>query len=282
MGNVHIPWTCKAVKILSRSEWTKKVKVNGHTKLAVTTSPSPNIDVAERTYANLLEEQILQYNQQTIVGPCLPFCALVQQQQVKKNKNNVCVLCKWTTKKDILQWFCWQKHERRLKITMFKECRAGVLPKTLPQNTRKILPALSYNTLYTYVHIYIQHTTFFISPSSLHFWSFNPFQLPFFFRLWSITWRRRHWHWAVWNDPHCHALCIAHRSCPGNRGGFFSTCSLIKTGWWLNQLIWKMCAVVKIWIISPGFGVKITNVWNHHLEKDGNNGLRATKNTDHR
>lgn len=65
--------------------------MNGHTKLAVTTSPSPNIDVAERTYANLLEEQILQYNQQTIVGPCLPFCALVQQ-QVKKN--NVCVLCK--------------------------------------------------------------------------------------------------------------------------------------------------------------------------------------------
>lgn len=58
--------------------------MNGHTKLAVTTSPSPNIDVAERTYANLLEEQILQYNQQTIVGPCLPFCALVQQQVKKK------------------------------------------------------------------------------------------------------------------------------------------------------------------------------------------------------
>ena len=31
------------------------------------------------------------------------------------------------------------------------------------------------------------------------------------------------------------------------------------TSWWLNQPIWKIC--LSNWIISPGFGVKIKNVW---------------------
>ena len=37
------------------------------------------------------------------------------------------------------------------------------------------------------------------------------------------------------------------------------------TGWWLNQPIWKICS--SNWIISPGIGVKIENVWNHHPDE---------------
>lgn len=33
------------------------------------------------------------------------------------------------------------------------------------------------------------------------------------------------------------------------------------------QPIWKICACSSNGIISPGWGVKITHVWNHHLEK---------------
>ena len=36
------------------------------------------------------------------------------------------------------------------------------------------------------------------------------------------------------------------------------------TGWWLNQPIWKICS--SNWIISLIFGVKIKNIWNHHLD----------------
>ncbi len=36
-----------------------------------------------------------------------------------------------------------------------------------------------------------------------------------------------------------------------------------KTSWWLNQPIWKICS--SNWIISPGIGVKIKNISNHHL-----------------
>ena len=35
------------------------------------------------------------------------------------------------------------------------------------------------------------------------------------------------------------------------------------SSWWLNQPICKICS--SNWIISPGIGVKIQNVWNHHL-----------------
>ena len=35
-----------------------------------------------------------------------------------------------------------------------------------------------------------------------------------------------------------------------------------KAGWWF-QPIWKICS--SHWIISPKIGVKIKNVWNHHL-----------------
>ena len=31
-----------------------------------------------------------------------------------------------------------------------------------------------------------------------------------------------------------------------------------------NQPIWKICS--SNWMISPGFGVKIKHVWNHHLD----------------
>ena len=34
------------------------------------------------------------------------------------------------------------------------------------------------------------------------------------------------------------------------------------TSWWLNQPIWKICGPSN-WIISPGIGVKIKNIWNH-------------------
>ena len=37
--------------------------------------------------------------------------------------------------------------------------------------------------------------------------------------------------------------------------------SCSETSWWLNQPIWKICS--SNWIISPRFGVKIKNVWNH-------------------
>ena len=36
------------------------------------------------------------------------------------------------------------------------------------------------------------------------------------------------------------------------------------TRWWLNQPIWKICS--SNWIISPRFGVKTKNIWNHHLD----------------
>ena len=35
------------------------------------------------------------------------------------------------------------------------------------------------------------------------------------------------------------------------------------SSWWLNQPIWKICS--SNWMISPRFGFKIKNVWNHHL-----------------
>ena len=37
-----------------------------------------------------------------------------------------------------------------------------------------------------------------------------------------------------------------------------------KTAWWLNQPIWKICAsqIGKL----PQIGMKINNIWNHHLE----------------
>ena len=35
------------------------------------------------------------------------------------------------------------------------------------------------------------------------------------------------------------------------------------TGWWLNQLLWKIWSWN--WIISLGIGVNIRNTWNHHL-----------------
>ncbi len=34
--------------------------------------------------------------------------------------------------------------------------------------------------------------------------------------------------------------------------------------WWLNQPLWKICS--SNWIISPGIGVKIKDIWNHHLD----------------
>ena len=44
--------------------------------------------------------------------------------------------------------------------------------------------------------------------------------------------------------------------------------------WWLNQPIWKICS--SNWIVSPGFGVKIKNVWNHHRDTvDGSEILRS-------
>ena len=36
-----------------------------------------------------------------------------------------------------------------------------------------------------------------------------------------------------------------------------------QSSWWLNQLIWKICS--SKWIIFPIFGVKVKNIWNHHL-----------------
>ena len=36
-----------------------------------------------------------------------------------------------------------------------------------------------------------------------------------------------------------------------------------KTSWW-SQPVWKIC--VSNWIISPIFGVKVKNIWNHHPE----------------
>ena len=47
--------------------------------------------------------------------------------------------------------------------------------------------------------------------------------------------------------------------------------------WWLNQPIWKICS--SNWIISTIFGVKMQNIWNHHLvscscpDRDPYNGL---------
>ena len=38
----------------------------------------------------------------------------------------------------------------------------------------------------------------------------------------------------------------------------------ISTSWWLNQPIWtKICS--SNWIISPGIGMKINNIWNHQV-----------------
>ena len=52
--------------------------------------------------------------------------------------------------------------------------------------------------------------------------------------------------------PNCLGANIQH---PG--------CSNSPSGWWLNQPIWKIWS--SNWIISPGIGVKIKNIWNHHL-----------------
>ena len=35
------------------------------------------------------------------------------------------------------------------------------------------------------------------------------------------------------------------------------------SGWWLNQPIWKICS--SNWVHLPQMGVKIKNIWNHHL-----------------
>ena len=41
----------------------------------------------------------------------------------------------------------------------------------------------------------------------------------------------------------------------------------LRTGWWLNQPIWKVCSMlVKLDPSSPG--MKVKNIWKHHLEKD--------------
>ena len=44
---------------------------------------------------------------------------------------------------------------------------------------------------------------------------------------------------------------------------------LSKTGWWLNQPIWRICS--SKWESSPNKGVKIKHIWSHHLEKHGYN-----------
>ena len=41
--------------------------------------------------------------------------------------------------------------------------------------------------------------------------------------------------------------------------------NLFITGWWLNQPTWNICS--STWESSPRFGVKIKNIWNHHLAK---------------
>ena len=144
-----------------------------------------------------------------------------------EKKNNVCVLW-WTTKKDILQWFCWQKHERRLKIHNFQRVPIRRVTKNIASEYEK-RNILHYHTIYVYIYIYIcKYNIQLFSSPLLHFTFGASILFNFLFLQgrhwgrWSITWRRRHWHWAVWNDPHCHALCISHRSCPGNRGGFFA------------------------------------------------------------
>ena len=56
------------------------------------------------------------------------------------------------------------------------------------------------------------------------------------------TWQHRWDRWEWW---------------PFQQGG-------MKTGWWLNQPIRKICS--SNWIISPMIGVRIKYIWNHHLE----------------
>ena len=53
-------------------------------------------------------------------------------------------------------------------------------------------------------------------------------------------------------------------------------CLACKTGWWF-QPIWKILVkIVKIWIISPSFGVKIRNIWVATTEKSLPNVLPLT------
>ena len=56
------------------------------------------------------------------------------------------------------------------------------------------------------------------------------------------TWQHRWDGWEWW---------------PFQQGG-------MKTGWWLNQPIGKICS--STWIIFPIIGVKNLKKWNHHLE----------------
>ena len=51
---------------------------------------------------------------------------------------------------------------------------------------------------------------------------------------------------------------------PINLLGFPATFPNNSSSWWLNQPIWKTCAN-QIGIISPRFGMKIKNIWNHKL-----------------
>ena len=48
----------------------------------------------------------------------------------------------------------------------------------------------------------------------------------------------------------------------GVMGPYINCLIIIFTGWWF-QPIWKICS--SNWIISPRIGVKIKNIWNHHL-----------------
>ena len=38
-----------------------------------------------------------------------------------------------------------------------------------------------------------------------------------------------------------------------------------QAGWWLNQPIWKICS--SKWVHLPQIGVKIKNIWDHHLAR---------------
>ncbi len=38
---------------------------------------------------------------------------------------------------------------------------------------------------------------------------------------------------------------------------------IILSSWWLNQPLWKICS--SNWVHLPQIGVKIKNIWNHHL-----------------
>ena len=38
----------------------------------------------------------------------------------------------------------------------------------------------------------------------------------------------------------------------------------MKTSWWLNQPLWKICS--SNWVHLPQVGMNIKNIWNHHQE----------------